>query len=114
MCFFKKKHTVDKNKESKELVSAIAGKAKALVVLATNENNKKQLEELANQVEYMDVSPKEEVKKIDRKISDLLDDMKIQLTRSERKGSDAELDKLIKEIQVKLVERKTAYFSDKK
>ena len=95
----------DKNKEDRDLIAANSRAVEALLVLAeNNEEFKKELRELQEQIKYLVPSPKEEVLEFDKKIRNLIGDMKIALTKTDGED-DKKTENLLKQIKLTMADR---------
>ncbi len=95
----------DKNKEDRDLIEANSRAVEALLVLAeNNEEFKKELRELQEQIKYLVPSPKEEVLEFDKKIRNLIGDMKIALTKTDGED-DKKTENLLKQIKLTMADR---------
>ena len=81
MCFFKKKAAV-KTHEDKALIEQNYKSADALIVLAAgNEALVSEFKDLREKLKYLIATENNDVVSYDKKISDLIGDMKIALTK---------------------------------
>ena len=103
---FKKKTTVTANESDSGLVEKFPAKMDVLIASASSEESCEKLRAFRAKVEYLSVSPKEEVLKLDRKINDALDDLKIVLAKKE---SDDKIDDGIKNLEILLAQRAVIY-----
>lgn len=100
------KNDVDLNFEDKKIVESFSPRLNVLLTITDNEEVKKSLLELNDAIEYLPVSPKTEVLKIDNKIMNSLDDLKIALIENR---DNIEILKLIKSISILIAERRVIY-----
>ena len=110
MCLFKRRpKVVEHNSEDAQLVEFFAKRIDVLLEYAETEPVKEGLKELRFLLEHLAVSPKDRVQKIDRQISNSIDDLKIHLAK---KRDEASLLSEIRDIRVLVKERETAYFKE--
>lgn len=105
--FFKKKTEVAKNANDEEMLKTFGPRIQAMIVLAQTEEAKKELANLKNKIEYMNVSPKPEIQKIDKKIDNALGDLKVSVIKN------IDLEQLKQEINLilaQVAEREAYYF----
>lgn len=95
----------DKNREDRELIAENARAVEALLVLA--EGNKElttELKELQEKIEYLTPSPKDEILDFDKKIKNLIGDLRIALTKADGEESKKS-DNVIKQIKLTIADR---------
>ena len=102
---FGKKKTADVVKQDREDIATNASKMDALIVLAgDNVEVKKEMEELKEQLKYLRPSEDSKVNDYEKKIKNLIDDLKIALNKSDGESTD-KAKKLIKNIKLAIAER---------
>lgn len=104
MCF-KRKKSVDKVKEDRELISFNSRSVETLLVHA--ENNQEltaELNDLQTKLKYLMPSEKSDVTDYDKKIKNKIGDMKIALTKSDGESSSKAMD-ILKDIKLAIAER---------
>ncbi len=103
----KKRRSVDETVlESREDVSENAQKVRVLIALAEGKaDTVARLEELYDTLLYLTPSAEDEVAVIDGKIKRVLDDIKIELTKTRGKAGDGKTQSLMDEIKVYVAER---------
>ncbi len=95
----------DRNKEDRDLIAANAASVEALLVLA--ENNAEliaELKELQEKIKYLMPSVKDDVFELDKKITNLIGDLKIALTKTDGE-EDKKTENLIKQIKLTIADR---------
>ena len=107
MCFKRKEKKVVHNREDADLVEFFPKKIDVLLEFARSDKEKEALKELRFLVENLSVSPKEKVYKIDKDISNSIDDLKIMLVKG--KPEESVLNTIV-EIRAKVKERDVYYF----
>lgn len=106
MCFFKKKASV-KRTEDRDLVDMNSKAVESLVVLAEgNEELSGQLRELQEKLRFLIASEKKEVCDFDKKIKNLLEDMRIALTKSDGETSK-KVANIVTQIKLAVADRNT-------
>lgn len=102
---FGKKKTAGVVKQDREDIATNASKMDALIVLAgDNVEVKKEMEELKEQLKYLRPSEDSKVNDYEKKIKNLIDDLKIALNKSDGESTD-KAKKLIKNIKLAIAER---------
>lgn len=95
----------DRNKEDRDLIAANAASVEALLVLA--ENNAEliaELKELQEKIKYLMPSVKDDVFELDKKITNLIGDLRIALTKTDGE-EDKKTENLIKQIKLTIADR---------
>ena len=88
MCFFRKKKAAVKNSEDREIIEHNSKSIDALLILAEeNEEFKSDLLELKESIKYLVPSYDSKVIDADKKIRNLIGDLRIALTKSEGEDS---------------------------
>ena len=113
MCFFKKNKNKDfeGNRDDQDLVNQIHGGIKAMIARANGQDVKDAAQELFVRVEYMPVSPKASVHKIDQKIINQLSEGSVVLNKDPNASEKALA--VLKEMEILLIQREVAYKSSK-
>lgn len=107
---FRKKTTVKANENDRQVIEEFAAKVDVLLAIAPNEICVEKLREFREKVEYLSVSPKSDVLKLDKKISDALDDLKILLSKHKKdKKIIRQSNKAIKNIEILVAQRAIIY-----
>lgn len=102
---FKKKKIADVLREDREDIATNANKVDALIVLAgDNLQMKQDLCELKEQLKYLRPSEDKKVNEYEKKIKNMIDDLKIALNKSDGESTEKAA-KLIKNIKVAIAER---------
>lgn len=107
--FGKKKKTVVHNLHDEEIVKKFPYMVESLIEITDNEEIKNLLVDLKNKVEYLNVSPKPEIEKIDKKIKNQLEDLKIIIVKNKKEQLES-IKMGIKEVSVLIIERESLYF----
>ncbi len=102
MLFFKKKSKAESNKKDRDLIEANSQKMDALIVLA-DEELKKDLEKIKEEIKYIIPLTDDKAYKMDEKMRNLIDDIKIELVKDK---SAVKVANLIKDLRVMIAERK--------
>lgn len=103
---FKKKASV-KNSMDRELIEKNSGAVDALIVLAYDDQVKAKLKDLKEQIKYIMPLVEEKAYSMDKKISALIGDAKIELSKYNGEEKTAtKINNLLKEIEVLVAERK--------
>lgn len=106
MCFFKKKTNADIVKENRELISRNERQIETLMVLAgENKEFIKTLSLLQEKIRYLTPSEKESVTDYDKRIEDLIGDLKIELTKAAGEEVPQKANNLISQINLCIAER---------
>jgi len=85
MFFFKKKRTIDKIKEDRELVNYNADTVNVLLELAKNDEELiKELKKLQDDLHFLTPSDLESVLDYDKKIKSALNELKVYITSNEK------------------------------
>ncbi len=95
----------DRNKEDRDLIAANAASVEALLVLA--ENNAElisELKELQEKIKYLMPSVKDDVFELDKKITNLIGDLRIALTKTDGE-EDKKTENLVKQIKLTIADR---------
>ena len=104
MFFFRKKAS-EKTREDKELVEQNNKAIEALLVLADgNEYLTDQLKELQEKLKYLIATETKEVQSCDKKIRDLIGDMRIALTKGDGETTK-KAENLLTQIKLTLADR---------
>lgn len=112
MFFFKKKKdTVVENRDDEDLINQIHGGLKSVVVRASGQEVKDFANELFRRIEYIPVSPKSQVHKVDQKIINQLSECAVVLNKDPNNSEKAMA--VLKEIEILLIQREVAYKSSK-
>ena len=113
MCFFKKKRNNDfqANLDDGDLVNQIHGGLKSIMVRAGTEDVKEEAQKIFTRIEYMPVSPKPSVAKIDQKIINQLSEVNVVLNKDANAAEKALA--ILQEIDILLINREVAYKSHK-
>ena len=107
MLFKRKKKIAASNAEDSDLVDFFAKKTDVLLEYTESDAVKEKLNDLRFLVEHLAVSPKEKIRKIDKEISNSLDDLKLHMVK---KRPEQEILDEIRDIRVLVKEREAAYF----
>ena len=102
MLFFKKKSKAESNKKDRDLIEANSQKMDALIVLA-EEELKQDLEKIKEEIKYIIPLTDDKAYKMDEKMRNLIDDIKIELVKDK---STVKVANLIKDLRVMIEERK--------
>ncbi len=102
MLFFKKKSKAESNKKDRDLIEANSQKMDALIVLA-EEELKQDLEKIKEEIKYIIPLTDDKAYKMDEKMRNLIDDIKIELVKDK---STIKVANLIKDLRVMIAERK--------
>lgn len=102
MLFFKKKSKAESNKKDRDLIEDNSQKMDALIVLA-DEELKKDLEKIKEEIKYIIPLTDDKAYKMDEKMRNLIDDIKIELVKDK---SAVKVANLIKDLRVMIAERK--------
>lgn len=102
MLFFKKKSKAESNKKDRDLIEANSQKMDALIVLA-EEELKQDLEKIKEEIKYIIPLTDDKAYKMDEKMRNLIDDIKIELVKDK---STVKVANLIKDLRVMIAERK--------
>ena len=102
MLFFKKKSKAESNKKDRDLIEANSQKMDALIVLA-EEELKQDLEKIKEEIKYIIPLTDDKAYKMDEKMRNLIDDIKIELVKEK---STVKVANLIKDLRVMIAERK--------
>ncbi len=107
MCFFRKKKVADKVKEDRELVGANSKSIEALIILAKdNVVIVNELQGLQEKLKYLIPSDNSKVVDYDKKIKNLIGDLRIVLTKSDGEANKKATD-LLTEIKLAIADRNT-------
>lgn len=105
MCFFKKKKAAVKNAEDRELIEANSKSIEALLVLAENNPEvTESLKQLQEKIKYLVPSAESKVIDADKKIRNLIGDLRIALTKSDGDESK-KVDRFFTEIKMAIADR---------
>lgn len=106
MCLFKKKKVSIEQKRDKDndLLKNNIAKSKVLCVASKNEEIIKRVKSITDKLQYSSPSRKESVEKIDKKLSNKLDDLKILILGEK---SEVKILELLDEIDVIVAERES-------
>ena len=102
MLFFKKKSKAESNKKDRDLIEANSQKMDALIVLA-EEELKQDLGKIKEEIKYIIPLTDDKAYKMDEKMRNLIDDIKIELVKDK---STVKVANLIKDLRVMIAERK--------
>ncbi|MBD5130989.1 MAG: hypothetical protein HDT28_00105 [Clostridiales bacterium] len=106
MCFFKKKKSAEKTALDRELVASNSRAVETLIVLSEDEALTNRFNELKEKLKYLIPFEDGDVKSCDKRISNIIDDLRIELSKT--KGAVSEkTDKLIKDIELAIAARRT-------
>ena len=102
-----KKKAAAQNLKDRELIENNAGAIDALIVLAYNDEIKAKFKALKERVKYIIPLVEEKAYSMDKKISALIGDIKIELSKynGDEKGT-VKINNLVKELEVLVAERK--------
>lgn len=105
--FGKKKNETQKILENKNAIADMADSVDVLISLAReNEELVETLKTMQDQIKYFNPSMNEDVLALDKKISNKLGDLKIELNKAKQKGEYEKASELVSEIaDVLVVER---------
>lgn len=88
MCFFRRKKAAEKNADDRELIEANSKAIEALLILAeNNEQLSADLKELQEKLKYLMPSTDSKVIDADKKIRNLIGDLRIALNKSDGEDS---------------------------
>ncbi len=107
MGLFHRKTNAEKAGKDKELISLNERSVDALIILAEQSDNEKTISEfkqIKERLKYLIASEKEEILDYDRKIKNLIEDLKIALVKSDG-NAEAQAVKLTTQIKVAIAER---------
>ncbi|MBO7293206.1 MAG: hypothetical protein J6V07_04655 [Clostridia bacterium] len=104
---FKKKTDAEKNTGDRELIAANAEAIKAMTALTSDGEVKAELTRLENDIRYLIPLTDERAMTADKKIRNLIGDLKIELVKdkSDEKAA-AKLQAAIKELKIAVAERR--------
>ncbi len=105
MGLFKKKTCATKNLEDRELIETNSKAMDALFILCENEALLATLKSIKEELTYLSPSTSDKVSHCDKKIKDLIADIKISLTKNA--GNDPKAESLVKDLRLKIAERST-------
>ncbi len=105
MGLFSKKSNATKNAEDRSLIEKNGKSMEALLILCKNEALGVQLKTLKEEVTYLTPSTLDKVLDCDKKIKELIGDIKIALTKNG--GTDTKAEGLVNDLRLKLAERAT-------
>ncbi|MCH5162060.1 MAG: hypothetical protein J1G38_01045 [Clostridiales bacterium] len=105
MCFFRRKKDSEKNIDDRELIESNSKAIEALLVLAEdNAELSDKLKELQEKIKYLVPSTDSKVLEADKKIRNLVGDLRIALTKSD--GEDSKkVDRYFSEIKLAIADR---------
>ena len=104
--FFRKKKSV-KNQNDRELIEVNSNHIDTLIVLASDEAMKNELKELKEVIKYIIPLAGDKAHSYDKKISELIGDLKIELTKDkDDEKSAAKIANLVRDLKVAVSERK--------
>lgn len=104
MFFFKKKAS-EKTHEDKELIEQNYKSVESLIVLAENNPSlTEQLKELQEKLKYFIASEAKEIQNYDKKIKDLIGDMRIALTKGDGETTK-KAENLLTQIKLTIADR---------
>ncbi len=105
MCFFRRKKVAEKTKENQEAIELNSKSIDVLVVLAEGkEDVVAELNDIKEKLTFL--LPSDKAVNVDKKIKNLIGDLKIALTKSEGEMS-GKVSEIIKEIELAIAERAT-------
>lgn len=106
MCLFKRKTNAQKNLNDRELIEKNAGTLQSLISIATEEMVE-ELKKLQEEVKYIIPLVDSRAYDLDKKIRNLIDDLKIELVKA-KEGDKAQnkISGIIRELKLKIAERK--------
>lgn len=103
MCFFRRKKVAEKTKENQEAIELNSKSIDVLVVLAEGkEDVVAELNDIKEKLTFL--LPSDKAVNVDKKIKNLIGDLKIALTKSEGEMS-GKVSEIIKEIKLAIAER---------
>ncbi len=103
MCFFRRKKVAEKTKENQEAIELNSKSIDVLVVLAEGkEDVVAELNDIKEKLTFL--LPSDKAVNVDKKIKNLIGDLKIALTKSEGEMS-GKVSEIIKEIELAIAER---------
>ena len=106
MCFFRKKTEADTVKKNRDQISFNEKQIETLIVLAGgNEDYIKSLRATKEKIKYLTPSAVGKVADYDKKIKDLIDDLKIVLTKAAGEEIPQKANNLLTQINVYIAER---------
>ena len=105
MCFFKKKKNSEKVKQDRDLISENEKAIDALIVLAVNNSDIiNEFKDIKEKIKYLIPSEKDNVRDYDKKIKNLIADLRIVLVKN-----DSELtikaNKILTQIKLAIADR---------
>ena len=105
MCFFRRKKDSEKNADDRELIETNSKSIEALLVLASdNAELSDGLKELQEKLKYLVPSTDSKVIDADKKIRNLIGDLRIALTKSDGEESK-KVDRYFTEIKMAIADR---------
>ena len=108
MCFFRKKRDAEKIAANKELIEDNAKSMDSLIVLAEHAENDglvKDMKELREQLKYLIATGNEKVKEFDKKIKNVIGDLKIVLVKADGESNE-KAGKLLLQLKLLIADRK--------
>ncbi len=106
MCLFRRKTDAQKNMNDRELIEKNADAIGALKSIATEEMVEV-LKLLQEEVKYINPLVDSKAYDLDKKIRNLIDDLKIEIVKAkEGDKAQAKMDGIIRELKLKIAERK--------
>ena len=104
---FKKKTEAEKNTDDRELIASNAEAVKAMTVLASDDEVKAELTRLENDIRYLIPLTEERAINADKKIRNLIGDLKIELVKDKNdEKAAAKLQAAVKELKIAVAERR--------
>ncbi len=107
MLFFKKKKAAEANRQDYDLVEVNAKTVEVLIAQTEDENFRTALRDLQEELKYLMPSAKSKVYDCDKKIKNLLEDLKIALIKCKDETANEKAQGLLKDIHIAIAERKT-------
>lgn len=106
MCIFKRKTNAQKNMNDRELIEKNAGAIGTLISIAS-EDMVEELKLLQEEVKYIIPLVDSKAYDIDKKIRNLIDDLKIEIVKAkEGEKAQTKISGIIRELKLKIAERK--------
>lgn len=107
MCLFKKKKNLaKKNSDDRALIEANSRAISLLMILSEDKEFNKSLLKLQEELKYLTPSIEDKIYSFDKKIQNLIEDLKIVLTKNGM--PEVKANNLLKEIRVMISDRNTA------
>lgn len=96
------------NNESEQLINSNAQTVCVLIELNNNDAIESELRDLKMKLESLASSPNDEIKKIDKKIKNALDDLKIALIKSKDENDTKKVYACLQDVNVLIAQRRAS------